>query len=129
MTYYSVLYEENQSGFLLGTFYYKLHSLELLKSILDDFSENNYELSNKVFKIEDKFSIKKTYNILSHKRNIHSSADCNILYMIELTKYSFLYHIETNLEIFDIEKLPRIEVDSVQFISRNLDEEIDLGLN
>ncbi len=127
--YYSVIYEENQKGYLLNSFYYKLHSLELVLAVLDDFSENNYELSNKVFIIEDKFKIKKTYNILTHKKNILSTNDYKILFMIELTKSSFLYHIETISEFFDLEKMPRIENDTVQYISRNLDEEINISLN
>ena len=129
MAYYSVLYEENQKGYLLNTFYNKLHSLKLVEAILDDFSENNYELSGKVFIIQDKFRIKKVYNILSHKKNILSKEECKILFMIELTACSFLYHIETKSEFFDIENLTRVEIDSIQYISRNLDEEIDIGLN
>ena len=106
--YYSVIYEENQKGYLLQTFYHKLHSLELVKSILDNFSENNYELSGKVFIIEDKFRIKKTYRILSHRKNILLTGEYKILFQIELTENSFLYHIETSVEFFDLEKLPRI---------------------
>ena len=49
--------------------------------------------------------------------------------MIELTKDSFLYHIETNSEFFELEKLPRIEDDKIQYVSRNLDDEISIGLN
>lgn len=129
MAYYSVLYEENQKGYLLNTFYHKLHSLELVGAVLDDFGENNYELSGKDFIVEDKFRIKRTYNILSHKKNILSTNDCKILFMIELTKDSFLYHIETNSEFFELEKLPRIEDDKIQYVSRNLDDEISIGLN
>ena len=129
MAYYSVLYEENQKGYLLNTFYNKLHSLKLVEAILDDFSENNYELSGKVFIIQDKFRIKKVYNILSHKKNILSKEECKILFMIQLTANSFLYHIETNSEFFDIENLARVEIKSIQIISRSLDEEIDIGLN
>lgn len=127
--YYSVIYEEYQKGYLLNTFYNKLHSLKLVKAILDDFSVNNYELSDKVFIIQDKFRVKKDYNILSHKNNILSKEECKILFMIELTANSFLYHIETNSEFFDIENLARVEINSIQIISRNLDEEIDIGLN
>ncbi len=127
--YYSVIYEENQKGYLLNTFYHKLHSLELVKSILDDFSENNYELSGKVFIVEDKFRIKKNYNILTHKKNILFTDEYKILFQIELTADSFLYHIETSSEFFDLESLPRIQDDNVKFTSRNLDEEINIGLN
>lgn len=128
MPYYSVVYEEYQKGYLLGTFYYKLHSLELLKSILDDFSENNYVLSDKVFKIEEKFQFVKSYSLLSHKKNIISDKKYNVLFNLEL-KNSFLYHIETESECFDIEEIPRQNNETVQFISRNLDEEIDINLN
>lgn len=127
--YYSVIYEENQKGYLLNTFFDKLHSLELVGVILDDFSENNYELSGKIFIIEDKFRIKSIYNILTHKKSILNTNDYKILFQIELTENSFLYHIETNSEFFDLEKLPRIQDDSVQFISKNLDDEINIGLN
>ena len=41
MAYYSVVYEENQKGYLLNTFHNKLYSLRLVEAILDDFSENN----------------------------------------------------------------------------------------
>lgn len=126
--YYSVIYEENQKGYLLNTFYYKLHSLELVKSILDDFSENDYIFSGKVFILEDKFKFKKTYNILSHKKNILSTDEYKILFQIELEN-SFLYHIETSSEFFDFGKLPRIEDDAAQYISKNLDEGINIELN
>lgn len=127
--YYSVIYEENQKGYLLNTFYYKLQSLELVKDILNDFTENDYIFSDKVFKIGDEFRIKKTYNILTHKKNILSTDDYKTLFQIELTENSFLYHIETNSEFFELEKLPRFEDDTLQYISRNLDEEINIGLN
>lgn len=48
--------------------------------------------------------------------------------MVELEN-SFLYHIETNSEFFELEKLPRIQDDNVKYTSRNLDEEINIGLN
>lgn len=106
--YYSVLYEENQKGYLLNTFYHKLDSLELLKSILDDFTENDYIFSDKIFIIEDKFKYQKTYSILSHEENILSTDEYKILFKIELEN-SFLYHIETGIEFFDLEELPRIQ--------------------
>lgn len=127
--YYSVIYEENQKAYLLNTFYYKLKSLELVKDILNDFTENDYIFSDMVFKIEDKFRIKKTYNILTHKKNILSTDDYKILFQIELTENGFLYHIETNSEFLELEKLIRIQDDTLQYISKNLDEEINIGLN
>lgn len=126
--YYSVIYEENQKGYLLHTFYYKYHSLRLVGAILNDFSENNYLLSDKIFILEEKFRFNRTYNILSHKKNILSTDDYKILFMIELGN-SFLYHIETSSEFFDLESLPRTQDDAVQYISTNLDEEINIGLN
>ena len=128
MTYYSVLYEENQIGYLLNTFNKKVQALELIKFILDDFSVNDYLLTNKTFIIEDKVKFNKTYNLISHKKNIVSADDFNVLYKVELDN-SFLYHIETHLEFFDLENLPRIQDNIIQFISKNLDEEVNIGLN
>jgi len=82
MAYYSVIYEEYQKGYLLNTFHNKLHSLKLVEAVLDDFSVSNYELSSNVFIIQDKFRIKKKYNIISHKNNIISKEECKILFMI-----------------------------------------------
>lgn len=126
--YYIVLYEQYQTGYLLKTFYHKLQALELIQSILDDFTANNYLLTNKVFIVEDKFSINKTYNIITHKKNIISSKDCKVLFKLELDN-SLLYHIETNTEVFDVEHLPRLQDEIVQYISKSLDEEITIGLN
>lgn len=126
--YYSVLYEENQKGYLLNTFNKKLQALELVKFILDDFSRNDYLLTNKTFIIEDKVKFNKIYNLISHKKNIISADDFKVLYKVELDN-SFLYHIETSVEHFDLETLPRIQDNIVQFISRNLDEEVNIGLN
>lgn len=126
--YYSVIYEENQKGYLLNTFYIKLQSLELCKSIFDDFVENDYIFSDKVFIIEDKFNINKTYSIISHKKNIISDNNYKVLFMNELEN-GFLYHIETRSEFFDLEKLPRVKDQVVQYISRTLDEELNINLN
>lgn len=106
--YYSIIYEENQKGYLLNTFYHKLDSLELIESILDDFSENDYIFSDKIFILEDKFKYQKTYTILSHEENIFSTDEYKILFKIELEN-SFLYHIETSTEFFDLDELPRIK--------------------
>lgn len=126
--YYSVLYEENQKGYLLSTFNNKIQALELVKFILDDFSENDYLMTNKTFIIEDKMKIYKSYNLISHKKNIVSADDFKVLYKVELDN-SFLYHIETSSEFLDLENLPRSQDNIIQFISRNLDEEVKISLN
>ncbi len=128
MGYYTVIFEENQTGYLLNTFYHKLHALELIQSILDDYTANNYVLTNKVFIVQDKFLINKTYNIITHKKNIISSQEYKVLFKLELDN-SLLYHIETNTEVFDVEHLPRLQDEIVQYISKSLDEEITIGLN
>lgn len=128
MGYYAVIYEENQTGYLLNTFHHKLHALELIQSILDDFSTNNYVLSVQVFVIQEKFRVNRAYNIITHKKNIISSQDYKVLFKLELNN-SFLYHIETNTEEFDVEHLPRTQDETVKYISKNFDEEITIGLN
>ena len=113
---------------MLNTFCYKLNALELLQSILDEFSEDNYIFSEKAFIIQEKFRVSKVYDILTHQKIVISSEDYKVLFKLELDS-SFLYHIETSDEVFDVENLPREQNETVEYISKNLDEEIIIGLN
>lgn len=126
--YYSIIYEHNQKGYLLNTYSQKLPALELLQSILDDFSKNNYVLSNKVYKIENKFPLSRTYPILTHQKNIKSTESYKVVFMLELDN-SFIYHIESTNEQLNVQELSRNDNESVQHISKQLNEEITINLN
>lgn len=126
--YYTILYEENQTGHILNTFSNKLPALELLQSILDDYSENNYVLSAKVFTVENKFPLFKSYQILTHQKNIKSTESYKVLFMLELNN-SYIYHIQSESKILKVEQLLRENNENVHYISKNLNEEIIIGLN
>lgn len=104
--YYSILYEENQKGYLLKTTSDKLETLEILQFVLDDFIENDYIFSDKIFKIKEKFKVSKSYRIISHREQLKSTESFYILSFFELEN-SFIYHIKTSSEFFDMEELPR----------------------
>lgn len=126
--YYSIIYEYNQKGYLLNTYSNKLPALELLQSILDDFSNNNYVLSNKVYNVENKFPLSRTYPILTHQKNIKSTESYKVLFMLELDN-SVIYHIEATNEQLNVQELYRNNNESVQHISKQLNEEITINLN
>lgn len=126
--YYSVIYEENFKGYLLLNTFNKLEALELYQAVLDDFAESDYIFSNKIFNVEEKFEVIQSYPILSHKQTLRSDDDFKIVYTTELEN-SFMYYIQSAQPIFDFMTSPRIQVDSVEFISRNLNQDLKISLN
>lgn len=128
MTYHSIIFEEGSKGYLLLSTTNRLEALELCQVVLDDFVENDYIFSDKVFKIEEKFKVVCSYHILSHKKTLESSPDFEVMFKLELEN-SFIYHIQSTQPLTDLLAIPRMQDESVEFISKNLDEEIKIDLN
>lgn len=128
MSYHFIIYEENSKGYLLLNTSIRLEALELYKAILDDFAENDYIFSDKIFKVEEKFRVLDSYPLLSHKLTLKSGNDFKIVSTLELEN-SFIYHIQSAQPILDLMALPRIQVDSVDFISKNLNQDLTINLN
>lgn len=128
MMHHSIIYEENHKGYLLLSTTMRLGALELYQAVLDDFAENDYIFSDKIFKVEEKFEIIQSYPILSHKLTLKSVENFKIISTLELEN-SFIYHIQSAQPILDLMALPRFQVDSVEFISKNLNRDLTINLN
>lgn len=126
--YYSIIFEENDKGYLLHSSTMKLEALYLLQKILDDFAENDYIFSCKVFNVEKQFDILRIYPITSHKLILKSDRAFKVLYSLEFQN-SFLYHIESVSTLPELTELPRITASSVEFISKTINDELDIHLN
>lgn len=125
---YHIIYEENSKGYLLLNTSIRLEALELYKAVLDDFFENDYIFSDKIFKVEEKFKVVNSYPILSHKLTLRSSDNFKVLCSLELEN-SFIYHIQSAEPLTDLIAMSRIQVESVEFISKNLNQDIKIDLN
>jgi len=125
--HYSIIYEEENTGYLLATYPAQLPALVLYKKILDDFAENGYLFSDKDFDI-NKYPVQTTYPILTHKIKIVSDEQFFIQKSIEL-KNGYLYHIHTKSEIFDIKSLPRDNSAMITVISNDLNKGLEIPLN
>lgn len=126
--YHSIIYEENSTGYLLLNTSVRLEALELYQGVLDDFIENDYIFSDKIFAVEQKFEIIQSYTILSHKLTLTSNDDFKIISTLELEN-SFIYHIQSDRPIVDLMALTRTQVDSVEFVSKKLNQDLKINLN
>lgn len=126
--YYSIIFEENDKGYLLHSSTMKLEALYLLQKILDDFANNDYIFSDKAFNVRQQFDVLRSYPITSHKLILKSDRAFKVLYSLEFQN-SFLYHIESVSTLPELTELPRITASSVEFISKTINDELDIHLN
>lgn len=125
--FHSIIYEEENTGYLLATYPVQLPALELYKKILDEFAENDYLFSDKDFDI-NKYLVQTIYPILTHKIKIVSDEQFFIQKSIEL-KNGYLYHIHTKSEILDMKSLPRENSAMITVISNDLNKGLEIPLN
>lgn len=125
--YHLIIYEEDNTGYLLAKYQVRLQALELYKCILDDFAENDYLFSDEDFDINN-YLIQTTYPILTHKIKIVTDKQFFIHKSIEL-KNGYLYHIHAQTEVLDMKSLPRDNTAMITVVSDGLNNDLEISLN